>query len=403
VRFKQTDTEAIVQPTEAKRITVGVNVVNKETAANLLIRQTGDWDTYKHYFSAAGWKSTVSLAFWSFIYVAAIKAPGLVVKFFTGPDATTSSNKSFMVILGVTAAVSLFSLATLIWQLYLDMIPRASNGLHLRLLDTVLGAPLSFFSRTDSGTTLNRFSQDLTTIDNELPNALIAAVLQLALFLIGGGLIAATATYFLATVPVVIFVLFAVQRFYLRTSRQLRHIELEQQAPLYTHFQETLSGLPSIRAFGWVEQFVSKNFHLIDQSQRPIYLLLCIQCWLAVVLDLVVASLATVLMAIIISLRHKIDPGLVGLGLLNVMSFNSSLSDLVKMWTLTETSIGAIARVRDFVTKTEKEAKVWNAVNRLPSGLVLGPLKSTILVLHTASLPVLSCKRSIFQSDQARK
>lgn len=75
------------------------------------------------------------------------------------------------------------------------------------------------------------------------------------------------------------------------------------------------------------------------------------------VLDLVVAALATILMAIIVSLRHKIDPGLVGLGLLNVMSFNTSLSMVIKMWTYTETSIGAIARVRDFENNTKSEVK----------------------------------------------
>ncbi|KAE8452148.1 hypothetical protein EG329_001615 [Mollisiaceae sp. DMI_Dod_QoI] len=361
VQFKQTATAAVEQPVEAKRLEIDVAEVDEEGAV-LSARRTGDWDTYKHYFAAAGWKSTVSAGIWSFIYVAAIKAPGLLVKYFTGPDKTTSSNKSFMAILGATGGISLFALAFLVWQVSLGMIPRASIGLHQRLLDTVLSAPLTFFTKTDTGTTLNRFSQDLNAIDTQLPNALLAAVLQLALFLIGGGLMAATATYSLAMIPVVILVLFAVQNFYLRTSRQLRHLELEQQAPLYTHFQETLSGLPSIRAFGWVDEFCSKHFDLLDRSQRPVYLLLCLQCWLGLVLDLLVSAVAAILMVIIVSLRHKIDPGSVGLGLLNIMSFNTSLSNLIKMWTLTETSIGAIARVRDFVTNTENEAKPMESI-----------------------------------------
>lgn len=176
VRFKQTATEAVDQPIEAKKPAVNVAEVDEEEEVNLLARQVGDWDTYKHYFAAAGWKSTVSMVVWAFIYVACIKAPGLVVKYFTGPEMTTSSNKSFMIILGVTAAVSLFSLAVNVWQCSLNMIPRASNGIHQRLLNTVLSAPLSFFTKTDSGTTLNRFSQDLSLIDNLLPNALMSKV-----------------------------------------------------------------------------------------------------------------------------------------------------------------------------------------------------------------------------------
>lgn len=357
VRFKQTVSDVVNKPNAVTKPTVEVTGVDEDESTNQWARKTGDWDTYKHYFAAAGLKSSIFAAIMSFIYVGSIKVPGLLVKYFTGPDKTPSSNITFMIILGVVAATSLFSLAILVWEVSQRMIPRASIGIHQRLLSTVLNAPLSFFTQTDSGTTLNRFSQDLTLIDNELSGTLLATVLQLALFLIGGGLMAATATYALATVPVVIFVLFAVQKFYLRTSRQLRHLDLEQKAPLYTHFQETLSGLPSIRAFAWVDQFYSKNSDLLDQSQKPVYLLKCIQCWLAVVLDLVVAALATILMAIIVSLRHKINPSLVGLGLLNVMSFNTSLSNLIIMWTMTETSIGAIARVRDFVTRTKSEAK----------------------------------------------
>lgn len=364
VRFKERPEEPPEQSNESQRSTASVSKAEETEDTHPLARKTGEWSTYRHYFAASGWKSTVSLGIWALIYIAAIKAPGLAIKYFTGPEVTTSSNRSFMTIVVITAAVSLSFLALIVWQLFLNMVPRASNGLHERILNTVLGASLSFFTRTDSGTTLNRFSQDLGLIDNELPSALIATVLKLALFLISGGLIAATAAYSLPTVPVVIFVLFAVQKLYLRTSRQLRHLDLEQKAPLYTHFQETLTGLASIRAFSWVEQFRAKNFDLLDRSQRPVYLLLCIQCWLGIVLDLLVAALATILMVIIVSLRHKINSGLVGLDLVNVMSFNTCLSDLIKMWTMTETSMGAIARVRDFVNDTESEAKPTEKLER---------------------------------------
>lgn len=276
-----------------------------EEVTNTSTRNTGDWNTYKHYFTAAGWKSVVSTAVSSFTYIAAIKAPGLLVKYFTGLGSTTSSNDVFMAILGSTAAVSIFCLALLVWLVFLDMVPRASNGLHQSLLRTILHAPLSFFTKTDSGTTLNRFSEDLSLIDNELPSTFIAAVLCLALFLIGGGLMAATATYSLPMIPVVISILYVVQRFYLRTSRQLRHLDLEQKAPLYTHFQETLSGLPSIRAFGWVDQFRSKNSDLLDRSQRPVYLLLCIQTWLALVLDLLVSHSKEFILYLFSSFRES--------------------------------------------------------------------------------------------------
>lgn len=200
-------------------------------------------------------------------------------------------------------------------------------------------------------------SQDLNLVHNVLPHVFIASILQLALFLIGGGLMVSTASYFAATIPFVIAALVAIQRYYLRTSRQMRHLDLEAKVPLYTHFQETLSGLVSVRAFGWVEQFCEKNLELTETSQRPFYLMFCIQRRLAIVLDLLVTALATLLMVMVVLLRKKIDPDLVGLGLHNVMSFNESMSEMIKYWTMTETSIGAVARLSDFSNNTESENK----------------------------------------------
>lgn len=230
----------------------------EDPANNLTVRRTGDWKAYKQYFEAAGWLPTGFTDLWAVTHVAAIKAPGLPVKYFTASGSIVSSNQPFLIAMGVTAAVSLLSLGLLVWQISMDVVPRASNGIHQRLLNTISRALLSFFAKTDSGAILNRFIGDLTVIDNELPNVLVGTMLNLHYFPIGGGLMASTASYFLATVPVV-FALFVVQTFYLRTSRQMRYLDLDSKAPRYTHFQESLSGLVSIRAFGWVDQFCSRN------------------------------------------------------------------------------------------------------------------------------------------------
>lgn len=197
----------------------------------------------------------------------------------------------------------------------------------------------------------------MTLVDGELPNSYVETVLMGFQALVSAGLMAATAQYFLATFPLVLLVLYILQKFYLRTSRQIRLLDIEAKAPLYSHFQETLSGLATIRAFGWSRPFIDKHIELLDQSQRPFYLLYCIQRWLQVVLDLMVAALATILIMIVVGTRHEINPGLVGLGMLNVMTFNDNLTGLIKNWTQLEISIGAIARIKDFVRDTECEVK----------------------------------------------
>jgi ATP-binding cassette, subfamily C (CFTR/MRP), member 1 len=130
---------------------------------------------------------------------------------------------------------------------------------------------------------------------------------------------------------------------------------LETKAPLYSHFIESLNGLVTIRAFGWAEAYKDKNLRLLDASQKPFYLLLCIQRWLILVLDLVVAALAILIITLAVALRSKMNSGFLGIALVNMMSFGQALASFVDFWTSLETSLGAVARIKDFSEDTPSE------------------------------------------------
>jgi ATP-binding cassette, subfamily C (CFTR/MRP), member 1 len=115
---------------------------------------------------------------------------------------------------------------------------------------------------------------------------------------------------------------------------------------------ESASGLVTLRAFGWTTDFVAKSRRLLDASQKPYYLLLSVQRWLVFVLNLVVAALAILIMGMAIALRSKLNAGFLGLAFVHLMSLSLSLTNLVQQWTLLETSLGAIARIKDFSTNT---------------------------------------------------
>lgn len=120
--------------------------------------------------------------------------------------------------------------------------------------------------------------------------------------------------------PFVLVVLWQIQKFYLKTSRQLRHMELESKGPLYTNFFESLAGMATIRAFGWTTDFQNRNNELLKMSQKPMFLLSAIQIWLQLVLDLVVTVLAIIVSTLAVTLRDKVDTGFVGLALFNLVS-----------------------------------------------------------------------------------
>ena len=118
-----------------------------------------------------------------------------------------------------------------------------------------------------------------------------------------------------------------------------------------------MSGLATIQAFGWQERLQSSTYNLLDLSQSPFYLLYCIQLWVNLVLNLIVAGLAVVLVALTVTLTEKTNAGFVGVALVTIMNFNMSLANLIKYWTMLETSMGAIARIKCFVGDVTPESE----------------------------------------------
>jgi ATP-binding cassette, subfamily C (CFTR/MRP), member 1 len=161
--------------------------------------------------------------------------------------------------------------------------------------------------------------------------------------------------YLGAAVPVAAAALYLLQRFYLRTSRQVRLLGIEARAPLYAHFSESVAGGPVLRAFGWQAAYRERACALVDAAQRPAYAQACLQHWLGLMLDLLVAALATVLVATVVATRARFSAGAVGVSLVMVIGFGSTLARLVRSWTRLESSIGAVSRVKRFVEETPRE------------------------------------------------
>lgn len=133
------------------------------------------------------------------------------------------------------------------------------------------------------------------------------------------------------TTPFLMIAVFILQHFYLRTSRQLRLLDLEAKSPLYSHFLESINGLTTIQAFGWQREFIEKNHRLLNNSQRPYYLLYCIQRWLSLALDLIVTSEAVILVCMAVTLRNSSNVGLLGVSLNNVLCKSCSHRDPLPM------------------------------------------------------------------------
>ena len=171
------------------------------------------------------------------------------------------------------------------------------------------------------------------------------------------GLIASGAYYVSISFPFLFTIYYLTQRYYLRTSRQMRFLDLEEKSPVYTQFLESLSGLATLRAFSWQAPLIAQNHGLVDKSQKPFYLMYMIQTWLSLVLDLITTALAVIVVAVSVAMRDTVSVGFTGVSLTQIISFTSNLRFTILFWTLMETSIGAVARVMRFEGETEDESE----------------------------------------------
>ncbi|THY42771.1 P-loop containing nucleoside triphosphate hydrolase protein [Aureobasidium pullulans] len=80
------------------------------------------------------------------------------------------------------------------------------------------------------------------------------------------------------------------------------------------------------------------------------------QNWLALVLNLVVAGLATAIVSIACNLKG-LDTGYPGLALTGIMDIGFHFEILIQSWTSLETSLGAVARMNQFVNELPQETE----------------------------------------------
>uniref|UniRef100_A0A8C4URF7 ATP-binding cassette sub-family C member 10 n=1 Tax=Falco tinnunculus TaxID=100819 RepID=A0A8C4URF7_FALTI len=234
---------------------------------------------------------------------------------------------------------------------------RAAAVIHNRLLQRALKATVTFFDTTPTGRILNRFSSDLYCVDDSLPfilNIFLANVYGLLGMLV-------IITYGLPWIGLVLLPLaalyFSIQRYYRRTSRELKRLYSVTLSPIYTHFSETLSGLSSIRAMRATRRFELENELRLEQNQRCLFASNTAMQWLDIRLQMIGVAVVTAIAGIAIIQHQKQlgNPGLVGLSLSYALSVTNLLSGLISSFTLTETMMVSVERTEEYTTDIPME------------------------------------------------
>ncbi|KAJ5383264.1 ABC transporter integral membrane type 1 [Penicillium concentricum] len=336
-----------------------ISVQTADDGKTIRVKHRQNWSVYRYYFRSAGYGLLVSFLAFTIIEAFCSSFQTLWIQWWVEAN-EEQPNKQLGMYLGVYGLIfglTFLSLIISCWLLFVRALNNTSLNLHSDLLKTAL-----------------RFSQDLELIDMMLPIYAVNCVTSLIEVFINIIIICAMGRYLAVTIPFLGVVLFFIQSYYLRTSRQVRLLDIEAKAPLYTHFLETIHGISSIKAFDWGLQLREKSHFLLNRSQRPVYMLYSIQQWLILGLDLVVGAIAVILIAMITSLREQFSAASIGVALNIILTLNQTLANALKMWTMTETSIGAVSRVKSFIEDTPSEGRLVRSpvAPQLPHGWPCG-------------------------------
>lgn len=197
-------------------------------------RQQGDTRIYLYYFSCLGWLLTIFFFLLQIAFAFFTVFPNIWLKWWAGSNGENPNAENARYTGGYVGlqVAGLVSSGVLTWFSFNIMAQKVGLELHTKILRTIIHAPMSLFSTTDTGSITTKFSQDFELVDSKLPLALMCVVTNLLITIGQAGLIASASAWIALSFPFLMAVFYFVQRYYLRTSRQIRLLDLEQKAPL---------------------------------------------------------------------------------------------------------------------------------------------------------------------------
>ena len=249
--------------------------------------------------------------------------------------------------LGVGSAFSTLVQTIILWVFCTI---HGSRYLHDLMTNAVLRAPMIFFETTPIGRILNRFSNDIYKVDSILGRSFSNFFVNAVKVLFVIGVICVTTWQFVfIIVPLGVLYIYY-QQYYLRTSRELRRLDSITRSPIYSHFQETLGGIATIRGYHQEKRFRHINQCRIDNNMSAFYPSINANRWLAFRLETIgsVIILGSGTLAIFRLRDGNMTAGMVGLALSYALQITQTLNWIVRMTVEVETNIVSVERIKEY-------------------------------------------------------
>ncbi|KAG2736015.1 hypothetical protein G9P44_000105 [Scheffersomyces stipitis] len=321
------------------------------------------WEVYKEYANACNPVNVAIFLFTAVLCLSINVASNVWLKHWSEVNTKYGYNPNVGKYLGIYFLLGIgFSVSSLIQNsfLWIFCTIQGSKKLHNQMAVSVLRAPMSFFETTPIGRILNRFSNDVYKVDEILGrvfNMFFSNSIKVLLTIVV--IIFSTWQFVFLVLPLGILYVYY-QQYYLRTSRELRRLDSVSRSPIFANFQESLTGVSIIRAYGQEERFKFLNENRVDKNMSAYHPAINANRWLAVRLEFLgsVIILGAAGLSILTLKSGRLTAGLVGLSVSYALQITQSLNWIVRMTVEVETNIVSVERIMEYSRLTPEAPEI---------------------------------------------
>lgn len=232
---------------------------------------------------------------------------------------------------------------------------------HDKLIRSIIYSPLEFFQNNSNGRIMNRFTNDLRTLDMYFP-------INLSDFVVSSLNISAIFVVLIINIPmmlifvlIMLFVYLLIRLHLSPTIRELQRLQSAMISPVLSHIQETIQGLETLRAYNQINRYDTKNTNTLNNLLGVEQALSSTNRWLAVRLELI-SNLITFL--IVVFLIHslgsskQINPEILGLLVTYSLTLSTTLDTTIKISTDLQAEMISLERIMEYINlETEDPLK----------------------------------------------
>lgn len=232
----------------------------------------------------------------------------------------------------------------------------AAKRLHAEFIRSVLDVSLSWFNKTPSGRIVNRFSKDMSSLDNSLGRLLQGSLDFAAQLVFRLGAVSSIMPIFVLPGLVTCFLGIVAGEMYTRTAVVVKRIVASSQSPVFSQFADDMAGIQVIRARAKMPQsFGNLLAERLRSFNRATEANFNLNRWVALRIDFITALVMVCAGAIAVSKAGLVPAGLVGFSLSSATGLGQSILMLVRLMNELEVELQSFHRVREYASLEPEE------------------------------------------------